>query len=46
MSEGYLLQRQINWDQPALKVHNFIRGNDKIPGAWTHIDDKVRTIHV
>jgi formyltetrahydrofolate dehydrogenase len=29
---------QINWDQPALVLHNFIRGNDKLPGAWTMID--------
>ena len=36
---------QINWDQPALKIHNFVRGNDKIPGAWTTIDGKVH-VHV
>ncbi len=24
-------------------MHNFIRGNDKIPGAWSTIDDKVRS---
>ncbi|KAM5148548.1 cytosolic 10-formyltetrahydrofolate dehydrogenase [Mantella aurantiaca] len=26
---------KINWDQPAEAIHNFIRGNDKVPGAWT-----------
>uniref|UniRef100_T1JDA6 10-formyltetrahydrofolate dehydrogenase n=1 Tax=Strigamia maritima TaxID=126957 RepID=T1JDA6_STRMM len=31
---------QINWDQPAIKLHNFIRGLDKVPGAWTEIDGK------
>ncbi|XP_075039750.1 cytosolic 10-formyltetrahydrofolate dehydrogenase [Mixophyes fleayi] len=29
---------KINWDQPAEKIHNFIRGNDKVPGAWTEVD--------
>uniref|UniRef100_UPI00358FDEE8 cytosolic 10-formyltetrahydrofolate dehydrogenase-like isoform X8 n=1 Tax=Myxine glutinosa TaxID=7769 RepID=UPI00358FDEE8 len=26
---------KINWDQPALAIHNWIRGNDSNPGAWT-----------
>uniref|UniRef100_A0A8C9DPH7 Aldehyde dehydrogenase 1 family member L1 n=1 Tax=Prolemur simus TaxID=1328070 RepID=A0A8C9DPH7_PROSS len=25
----------VNWDQPAEAIHNWIRGNDKVPGAWT-----------
>ncbi|XP_005090853.1 cytosolic 10-formyltetrahydrofolate dehydrogenase [Aplysia californica] len=29
---------QINWDQSAQDIHNFIRGNDKVPGAWTKIN--------
>ncbi|XP_013085376.2 cytosolic 10-formyltetrahydrofolate dehydrogenase-like isoform X1 [Biomphalaria glabrata] len=29
---------QINFDQPAAVIHNFIRGNDKVPGAWTLIN--------
>ena len=33
---------QINWDQPALSLHNFVRGNDKLPGAWTTIDGQVK----
>lgn len=33
---------QINWNQPALKIHNFIRGCDKVPGAWGVIDGEVR----
>ncbi|XP_047122549.1 cytosolic 10-formyltetrahydrofolate dehydrogenase isoform X1 [Hydra vulgaris] len=31
---------QINWNQPANVLHNFIRGNDKLPGAWSTIDGK------
>ncbi|XP_071784206.1 cytosolic 10-formyltetrahydrofolate dehydrogenase-like isoform X1 [Asterias amurensis] len=29
---------QINWDQSGEMLHNFIRGNDMIPGAWAVID--------
>eukprot|EP00058_Branchiostoma_floridae_P001935 XP_002587423.1 hypothetical protein BRAFLDRAFT_129324 [Branchiostoma floridae] len=29
---------QINWDQTGEALHNFIRGNDKLPGAWTTIN--------
>ncbi|XP_040262754.1 cytosolic 10-formyltetrahydrofolate dehydrogenase isoform X1 [Bufo bufo] len=29
---------KINWDQPAEAIHNFIRGNDKVPGAWTEVN--------
>ncbi|XP_059140890.1 cytosolic 10-formyltetrahydrofolate dehydrogenase-like [Physella acuta] len=29
---------KINFDQPASSIHNFIRGNDKVPGAWTTIN--------
>ncbi|KAM7126145.1 cytosolic 10-formyltetrahydrofolate dehydrogenase isoform 2-T2 [Molossus nigricans] len=25
---------KINWKQPAEAIHNWIRGNDKVPGAW------------
>ena len=32
---------EIDWNQPALKLHNFIRGSDKIPGAWSRIDGQV-----
>ncbi|XP_076047759.1 cytosolic 10-formyltetrahydrofolate dehydrogenase isoform X2 [Oratosquilla oratoria] len=32
--------RKINWDQPAENLHNFIRGMDSSPGAWTTIDGK------
>eukprot|EP01130_Rhizamoeba_saxonica_P015277 TRINITY_DN6817_c0_g1_i1.p1 TRINITY_DN6817_c0_g1~~TRINITY_DN6817_c0_g1_i1.p1 ORF type:complete len:327 (+),score=68.66 TRINITY_DN6817_c0_g1_i1:1-981(+) len=28
---------EINWDNDGLTLHNFIRGNDKVPGAWTNI---------
>ena len=29
---------EINWNQPAKNLHDFIRGNDKLPGAWSTID--------
>ncbi|XP_076447488.1 cytosolic 10-formyltetrahydrofolate dehydrogenase-like isoform X2 [Babylonia areolata] len=29
---------EINWSQTAEEIHNFIRGNDKVPGAWTTIN--------
>ena len=32
---------QINWNQSAQEIHNFIRGNDKVPGAWTTINGEV-----
>ena len=35
---------QIDWDKPALALHNFVRGNDKLPGAWSNIDGKVHII--
>lgn len=31
---------QIDWNQPGKKLHDFIRGNDKLPGAWSTIDGK------
>ncbi|XP_039297182.1 mitochondrial 10-formyltetrahydrofolate dehydrogenase isoform X2 [Nilaparvata lugens] len=27
--------RKVNWDQPATAIHNFVRGLDSSPGAWT-----------
>uniref|UniRef100_UPI00358FBAF4 cytosolic 10-formyltetrahydrofolate dehydrogenase-like isoform X2 n=1 Tax=Myxine glutinosa TaxID=7769 RepID=UPI00358FBAF4 len=32
---------KINWDQPALAIHNWIRGNDSNPGAWTIMEGQV-----
>jgi formyltetrahydrofolate dehydrogenase len=32
--------KQINWDQPASVVHNFIRGLDSTPGAWTLLNNE------
>uniref|UniRef100_A0A8C0TT69 10-formyltetrahydrofolate dehydrogenase n=1 Tax=Canis lupus familiaris TaxID=9615 RepID=A0A8C0TT69_CANLF len=29
------IKGMINWDQSAEAIHNWIRGNDKVPGAWT-----------
>lgn len=31
---------KINWDQSAEAIHNFIRGLDSSPGAWTIMDGK------
>ncbi|WP_242920472.1 methionyl-tRNA formyltransferase [Pontibacter liquoris] len=31
---------QINWNQPARQVRNFIRGLSPYPAAWTRIGDK------
>lgn len=35
----------IDWEQPAEKIHNLIRGVSPVPGAWTTLaDDKGETI--
>ena len=31
---------EINWDQPARQVRDFIRGLSPYPAAWTRFDDK------
>lgn len=31
---------KIDWNQPAEAIHNWIRGNDRVPGAWAVIDGK------
>eukprot|EP00058_Branchiostoma_floridae_P001920 XP_002587408.1 hypothetical protein BRAFLDRAFT_290865 [Branchiostoma floridae] len=36
---------QINWDQTGEALHNFIRGNDKLPGAWTTINGEQVTLY-
>jgi len=36
---------QINWEQPAEKLHHFIRGNDKVPGAWTDVEGEKVTFY-
>ncbi|XP_012235512.2 cytosolic 10-formyltetrahydrofolate dehydrogenase [Linepithema humile] len=30
--------QKIDWDKPAKEIHNFIRGLDSTPGAWTTLD--------
>ncbi|NXR98013.1 AL1L2 dehydrogenase, partial [Oxylabes madagascariensis] len=35
----------ISWDQPAEALHNWIRGHDKVPGAWTKINGQVVTFY-
>jgi len=34
----------INWDQPGKTIHNFIRGCDPTPGAWTTVDGEEVTL--
>ncbi|XP_077449987.1 mitochondrial 10-formyltetrahydrofolate dehydrogenase isoform X2 [Stigmatopora argus] len=36
---------KINLAQPSEALHNWIRGHDKIPGAWTIIDGKPVTLY-
>ena len=31
---------QVDWSQPAQAVHNFIRGSDRQPGAFTYLEGK------
>ncbi|MBC3542094.1 methionyl-tRNA formyltransferase [Rufibacter sediminis] len=31
---------QIDWEQPAQQIHNFIRGLSPYPAAWTILEDK------
>lgn len=33
---------QIDWNQSAQALHNWIRGNDKVPGAWAEVDGQVK----
>ena len=35
---------EIQWGMPAQAIHNFIRGNDKVPGAWTVINGERVTL--
>ncbi len=36
---------EINWQQPALQIQNFIRGLSPFPGAWTMLNDKILKIY-
>eukprot|EP00064_Thunnus_orientalis_P017291 superscaffoldBa00003635_g17372 len=35
----------VNLAQPAEAIHNWIRGHDKVPGAWTVIDGQSVTLY-
>uniref|UniRef100_A0AAY4EB68 10-formyltetrahydrofolate dehydrogenase n=1 Tax=Denticeps clupeoides TaxID=299321 RepID=A0AAY4EB68_9TELE len=35
----------IDWNQPAEAIHNWIRGNDKVPGAWAEVDGQKLTFY-
>uniref|UniRef100_A0A914D700 10-formyltetrahydrofolate dehydrogenase n=1 Tax=Acrobeloides nanus TaxID=290746 RepID=A0A914D700_9BILA len=35
---------QIDWTKTQREVHNFIRGNDKVPGSWTTINGQKVTL--
>ncbi|KAF6117297.1 aldehyde dehydrogenase 1 family member L2 [Phyllostomus discolor] len=36
---------EISWDQSAEVLHNWIRGHDKVPGAWTEINGQRVTFY-
>jgi len=36
---------KINWNQPGENIHNFIRGSDRVPGAWTVINGEEVTLY-
>ncbi|XP_068133012.1 mitochondrial 10-formyltetrahydrofolate dehydrogenase [Hyperolius riggenbachi] len=36
---------KISWDNSAEAIHDWIRGHDKVPGAWTVINDQVVTLY-
>ncbi|XP_063316678.1 mitochondrial 10-formyltetrahydrofolate dehydrogenase isoform X1 [Pelmatolapia mariae] len=36
---------KLNLAQPAEAIHNWIRGHDKVPGAWTVIDGQSVTLY-
>ncbi|XP_039108814.1 mitochondrial 10-formyltetrahydrofolate dehydrogenase isoform X1 [Hyaena hyaena] len=36
---------EISWDQSAEVLHNWIRGHDKVPGAWTEINGQMVTLY-
>ncbi|XP_055483774.1 mitochondrial 10-formyltetrahydrofolate dehydrogenase isoform X2 [Psammomys obesus] len=36
---------EISWDQPAQVLHNWIRGHDKVPGAWADINGQMVTFY-
>ena len=37
---------RIDWNRPAEEVHNFVRGLNPFPSAWTTLDDKMFKIHL
>uniref|UniRef100_A0AAQ6IMS7 10-formyltetrahydrofolate dehydrogenase n=1 Tax=Anabas testudineus TaxID=64144 RepID=A0AAQ6IMS7_ANATE len=36
---------KIDWNQSAEALHNWIRGNDKVPGAWAEVDGRKVTFY-
>ncbi|KAJ8359278.1 hypothetical protein SKAU_G00158030 [Synaphobranchus kaupii] len=36
---------KIDWNQSAEALHNWIRGNDKVPGAWAEVDGQRVTFY-
>ncbi|KAA8593616.1 hypothetical protein FQN60_009732 [Etheostoma spectabile] len=36
---------KIDWNQPAEALHNWIRGNDKVPGAWAEVEGQKVTFY-
>ena len=36
---------QVDLNQSAESIHNFIRGCDKVPGAWIEINGEVHVLY-
>lgn len=41
-NDNVFLCSQIDWNQSAEALHNWIRGNDKVPGSWAEVDGQVQ----
>jgi len=39
------VKAKIDFNQTAWQLHNFIRGNDKVPGAWCNINNEQVTLY-
>uniref|UniRef100_A0A6Q2YBG5 10-formyltetrahydrofolate dehydrogenase n=1 Tax=Esox lucius TaxID=8010 RepID=A0A6Q2YBG5_ESOLU len=39
------IKAMVNLAQPAEAIHNWIRGHDKVPGAWSVIDGQTVTLY-
>ena len=37
---------KIDWTLTGKQIHDFIRGHDKVPGAWTNINGEVNQLRL